>query len=463
MYPIFVFKVKYNSMFACNLHDVIFVILFRGTAHCLLNYLVIFRLLTSLFCFTGREKPGHRKNSQCSSTAKQLTQATHYAPENYRDYLDYGMQSGSMKKSVSFNQRNGAAAALNGAEDTSPRSSTAGSISNGTTGGHKSKKDAASWYTRPVHLDIAFPSHSSVVVPRPSAVSPSGGPRLASKATNGSAFSPLDANGMDAAMSPRSGPGNSSLSSCAATSPSTGYNGQTMSLMARPTSAPMVNDRMAGATTTGSQTVIPTNNGFMSPIGHSLTDMFAAGIKGHHRTASASFNDRLAVSDFYMEALASEYFPVTFGLPKPVELEVRQQPHIFNHATSRHSTLASSWRQPRRTKSPGRRRPGSAHSSSSSNSKSSIDKAYLMAVEAPAHGKCFSTTLTNTDILPEMFVKAFVLTMASHIRPPPCSNGSAFALMWHCYRFNSVSSLPSSCRPYSFMSSLMLSSHLFLA
>ena len=308
-----------------------------------------------------------------------------------------------MKKSVSFNQRNGAAAPVNGAEDTSPQSSTAGSISNGTTGGHKSKpvakKDAASWYTRPVHLDIAFPSHSSVVVPRPSAASPSGGPRLASKATNGCAFSPLDANGMDAAMSPRSGPGNSSLSSGAANSPSTGFNGQTMSLVTRPTGAPMVSDRTAGATTTASQTITPTNNGFTSPIGHSLTDMFSAGIKGHHRTASASFNDRLAVSDFYMEALASEYFPLTFGLPKPVELEVRQQPQIFNHQTSRHSSLASSWRQPRRTKSPGRRRPGSAHSSSSSNSKSSIDKAYLMAVEAPAHGRWFSTTLTNREIL----------------------------------------------------------------
>ena len=321
-----------------------------------------------MFSLADREKPGQRMNA----SSKQLTQSTPYTPDNYRDFVDYGMagQGANMKKSVSFNQRNGngngnGMMPVNGIEDSveSPQSSTTGSVSNGMPGGHKRKKDAASWYTRPVHLDIAFPSHSAVILTRPSAVSPPGGARLG-KATNGCAYSPPDTNGMDAVTSPLSG----SLAS-----PLTAFADHTMA--GRPTSAPAVSDPVSP----------PTNNGFLSPTGHSVAAMLS-GIKGH-RTASTSDHDKVTTSDLYMDALASEYFPLTFGLSKSTDLEGRQQPQTYNHHTWKHSSMVSSWRQPRRTKSPGRRRPGSAHSSSSSNSKSSIDRAHLMAVEAPAHGK----------------------------------------------------------------------------
>ena len=362
-----------------------FVIFFR----ILLNLIFDLWVADGIFCLTNRDKPGHRMNSHCSSTTKTLTQSTLYAPDNYRDYLDYGMagQSASMKKTVSFNQWNGnGVTPVNGVggDGDSPQSSTTGSVTNGTAGGHKSKpvgkkeKDVTSWCTRPVHLAIAFPAHTTVIhPPRPSAGSPSGGPRLAGKGTNGYMCSAPDTNGMDAVTSP--------LTS-SVTSPLSGFNDQTMMLTNRPTSAPAVSDRMAGV----APITPPTNNGFLSPasppVGHSLTDMLSSGIKGH-RTASASFHDKVTTNDLYMETLASEYFPLTFGLSKPAELEVRQQPQIYNHPIWKHSCTVSSWRQPRRAKSPGRKRPGSAHSSSSSNSKSSIDKAYLMAVEAPAHGK----------------------------------------------------------------------------
>ena len=79
-----------------------------------------------------------------------------------------------------------------------------------------------------------------------------------------------------------------------------------------------------------------------------------------------------------------------------------------------------------------------------------------MRAEVTIRDDCTRPINTDYAMLYQYLYNVFHLI--THNRPPPCSNGPAFLCMCHTLRFCAMSFI----MLYSFMSSLMLSSHLFL-
>ncbi|ELT90034.1 hypothetical protein CAPTEDRAFT_206407 [Capitella teleta] len=109
---------------------------------------------------------------------------------------------------------------------------------------------------------------------------------------------------------------------------------------------------------------------------------------------SSSTTSYGATSVSSVDALAREFFPVTLGpaydmLRSCTDDESSKSSHTPSPVTPvTLKGLSNPWKS-KRAHSPGhnrKSRPGSAQSSSSSNSKSSIDRMYLMTVEAPNTG-----------------------------------------------------------------------------
>ena len=119
----------------------------------------------------------------------------------------------------------------------------------------------------------------------------------------------------------------------------------------------------------------------------------------HSETSPVASTDISKSKD--ISQLAQEYFPLTLSAGYSIRAATLDTTPVSKSLTfspppkGLKRPSSAPWK-PKRSKSPSRKRPGSAHSahsSSSSNSRHSapVEKMYLLSSEAPVTGKCFKS------------------------------------------------------------------------
>ena len=138
----------------------------------------------------------------------------------------------------------------------------------------------------------------------------------------------------------------------------------------------------------------PADSPLSQPVGASVGDITEKADSAVSDNTYYSPPDRTSTNAFPVtpeNEFARDFFPVTLGAAYTMQsVDPSSCKPSSPPAKGLPRPSAAPWKPHRRTKSPSRKnRPGSAHSSSSSNSRSSLDKMYLMATEAPSIGKFF--------------------------------------------------------------------------